>query len=951
MDKVTLYINGTAVQAQKGATVLEAALSAGIDIPRLCFHSALPPQSSCRLCVVEVKGARGLIASCSLPAAQDMAVTTNSEKLFKYRKYILELILSNHPMDCMTCEKSGECELQEYAYKFGIKQTPIRGEVTNYPIEATDPLMMIEHSKCILCGRCVSVCRDLWATEAIDFSKRGFSSKISFPFDKPRLESDCVFCGNCITFCPTGAITERSALGKGRSWEVKKIPSVCPFCGCGCNIEINTKAGKIVKITSNENTPVNKGLLCVKGKFGYDFVHHPDRIGKPSACSTDPSADSASFVQQPCGENGHPCYPSTSLHENLIKSSERLSRPMVKKGGKFHEVSWDEAMNVVSGRLLEMKQKYGAEALGVLCSAKCTNEENDLMQKLARTLLGTNNVDHCARLCHSSTVAGMVQSFGGAAMTNSIEEIEKASCLFVIGSNPTENHPIIGAIIARTAMKGAKLIVADPRAIHLTKFASAWLRHKCGTDVALINGLLNVIVKEGLQNNEFINARTENYEDFRNSIEKYTPEYVSGITGVPKEEIIKAARIYASSKNAMIFFAMGITQHTTGTDNVLSVCNLALLTGNVGKEAAGVCPLRGQNNVQGACDVGALPDFYPGYQKVNDPNARGKFGKAWGIPLDNKIGYTLTEMVNFAAQDKIKALYIMGENPMMSDPDLLHADEAFKKLEFMVVQDIFMTETAQLADVVLPATTFAEKEGTVTNTERRVQLMRRAIQPWGDSKPDWQIICMLGKKLSSVLRRNEPAFGNVYFDYDSPAEIMDEIASLSPVYGGISYDRLGKIGLQWPCPDKNHPGTKFLHKDRFSRGQGRFNVVEFRPPAESADNEYPFTLTTGRVLYHLHGGSMTRRSTGLDFILHEGYVEVNPEDAERLGFQHGQHVNVTSRRGTIKIKANVTDKVPPGTVFIPFHFAECAANILTNNALDPVSKIPEYKVCAVRIEV
>jgi formate dehydrogenase alpha subunit len=547
-------------------------------------------------------------------------------------------------------------------------------------------------------------------------------------------------------------------------------------------------------------------------------------------------------------------------------------------------------------------------------------------------------VDHCARLCHAPTVAGLMKAFGSGAMTNSIRELLGADVIFVTGSNTTENHPVIAMYLKQAvAERGARLIVADPRKIDLVEYASVWLRQRGGTDVALLNGLMRVIINEGLHDEEFIRGRCEDFEEFRSAIEMYNPGLVEEITGVPAEKLREAARLFGRAERASIVFSMGITQHVTGTDNVLSTANLAMLTGNVGRESTGVNPLRGQNNVQGACDLGALPDVFPGYQAVDDDGVRRKFEEGWGVSLMGEPGLTVVEMIQAAGEGKIKGLYVMGENPMVSDPDINHVKESLERLEFLVVQDVFMSETAELADVVLPAASFAEKDGTFTNTARRVQRVRKAFPPIGDSKPDTWIICELARRMGYEM------------NYGSPSEVMDEIAQLTPIYGGISYDRLDAGGLQWPCTDAEHPGTRFLHKDRFTRGRGRFHAVEYKEPAESPDDEYPLLLTTGRILEHFHTGTMTRKSMVLNVLVPGCLVEMNPVDAGRLGLQDGDKVKVRSRRGEIMAELKITEKSRPGSIFIPFHFAEAAANTLTNPALDPLSKIPELKICAVSV--
>ncbi|OGD46146.1 formate dehydrogenase subunit alpha [Candidatus Bathyarchaeota archaeon RBG_13_46_16b] len=672
----------------------------------------------------------------------------------------------------------------------------------------------------------------------------------------------------------------------------ENVLTICPYCGAGCGLYLQVLDGELVGVLPCESHVVSQGKLCVKGWNAHEFVY----------------------------------------------DKERLTKPLIKHNGTFEEVSWDKALDIIVRKFKEYVEKYSPDSIGVLSSAKCTNEENYLMMKFARAVLGTNNVDHCARLCHSSSVVGLGASFGSGAMTNSIGELENCDCILVTGSNTTEQHPLVARYIMRAKEKGAKLIVVDPRAIPLSRFADFHLRQRPGTDVAWINGFMNVIINESLEDKAFIQERTEGYEEMAETVGKYTPEYVESITGIPKENLIDAARTYARSDRAALVYSMGITQHTTGVDCVRSCANLAMLTGNVGKPSTGVNPLRGQVNVQGACDVGALPNVYSGYQSVADEKIRAKFEEAWKTKLPPKPGLTVVDMINAAYDGKMKMMYIMGENPMLSDPDIGHVKEGLNNLESLVVQDIFLTETAQLADIVLPAASYAEKSGTFTSTDRMVQMVRKAIEPVGESRPDWQIICSLAKRMGS----NE-------FEYSSPADVMDEIASLTPIYGGMAYDRLGN-GLQWPCPSKDHAGTPYLHKDKFSRGKGSFAALEFKEPAELPDEDYPLNLTTGRIMFHFHTGTMTRRTEILNREVPMGYVEINPVDAEKLGVADEEQVLVQSRRGEISIKTLITKRVPEGVIFIPFHFVECAANVLTNPAVDPVAKIPEFKTCAARIK-
>jgi len=675
---------------------------------------------------------------------------------------------------------------------------------------------------------------------------------------------------------------------------MEKISTTCPWCGCGCGLYLHVENNLITGVSPSRNHPVNHGTLCVKGWNCHEFVQHPDR----------------------------------------------LTTPLIKEGKTtWRRATWDEALGKTASRLTEIKQKYGPDAIGVLGSAKCTNEENFVLMKFARAAVGTNNVDHCARLCHSSTVGGLAAAFGSGAMTNSIDEIRDARVIMVIGSNTTEQHPMIGMHMLEAKDRGATIIVADPRRTQIAKFSHLHLRHKSGTDVALLNAMMNVIITEGLVDVSFIRQRTENFDDFEKRVLTYTPEVAERITSVPADDIRKAARLYASEKRSMLFYSMGITQHITGVDNVRSCANIVMLTAHIGQPMTGLNPLRGQNNVQGACDVGALPDVFSGYQKVADPVARKKFELAWSRPLPDTRGLTLTEMVDAIHEGKIKALYIMGENPVISDPDSTHVREAFAKLEFLAIQDIFLSDTAEYAHVVLPAATFAEKDGTYTNTERRVQKIRKAVQPAGESRPDYEIICSLSRLMGYPM------------DYRAAHEIMEEIAILTPSYGGILHHRLdANFGLQWPCLGMDHPGTPYLHRKKFTRGMGAFIPVEFIPPSEPTDSSYPFILTTGRSYFHYHTGTMCRRTITLEREEPECMVEINPADAARLEVRQNDPVRVSSRRGSIEVKARVTETVPEGIVFIPFHFREAAANLLTINAVDPNAKIPEFKVCAVALE-
>ena len=888
MGTISLTVDGKQVSVPEGTTVLEAALSNGIYIPTLCYDPKLEPYGGCRMCIVEIEGMRGLPTACTTRATDSMVVRTDTEEINRVRRMTCEMLIADHPADCLTCSSNQQCELQKVAAYLGVNQLRLQKMEREPVIDDSNPFFTRDLSKCILCGRCVRLCQELRGVGAIEIAGRGYESLVTPFAGLPINESVCESCGECVDACPVGAIAPKAEVLP----PTREVKTVCPYCGCGCGLVLGVRAGRIVRVRGDADNPVNAGSLCVKGRFGLDFVG----------------------------------------------AADRLTTPLVKRNGRLEEASWEEALDLVARKIRDIKAALGPDALAGLSSAKCTNEENYLFQKFMRAAVGTNNVDHCARLCHASTVAGLARAFGSGAMTNSIAEIEHADCIFVTGSNTTEAHPIIALRIkAAVRRHDAKLIVADPRRIDLTRFAALHMRQRSGTDVALFNAMMNVIIREGLADEDFIAERTEGFDDFRKSIVDCTPEHAAAITGVPADQIRAAARMYAAAERASIIYSMGITQHTTGTDNVLALANLAMLTGSIGRPSTGVNPLRGQNNVQGACDLGALPNVYPGYQKVDDPAIQGKFEEAWGVPLPDKPGLTVVEMMNAAHAGLIKGLFILGENPMISDPNINHVREALNRLDFLCVQDIFLSDTAELADVVLPAASFAEKDGSFTNTERRVQRVRKALDPPGQARQDWDILCDLASRMGYDMH------------YDDPSAIMDEIASVTPIYGGISFERIEDGGLHWPCPAENHPGTVYLHDGKFNRGAGKFHPTPFREAAELPDEDYPYLLTTGRLLYHFHTGTLSRRSPGLEQIAPPVPFEIHPDDAAREGITNGDLAELSTRRGTVQATAVATDRSPKGTIFMPFHFREGAANVLTNDALDPIAKIPEFKVCAVRV--
>ena len=889
---LNVTIDGIRVQVQEGSTILQAAQSVGIEIPTLCYLKDLTPEASCRICLVEIEGNPKLFTACSTPVAEGNVIFTKSEKVIAARRSVLDLMLSTHNADCFSCAKNGECQLQNLCYEYGVEKTSFAGVKNEYPIDDSNEFFTYNPQQCILCQRCVQVCQKLHGESAISVVNRGFKAKISTPFDQLLRTSNCVSCGNCVSVCPVGALLPKTKV-RCRPFETKKVPTTCTYCGVGCQLDLIVKDNTVVGAQPLYGE-ANKGLLCVKGKFGYNFINHKDR----------------------------------------------LTKPLIRRNGQLQETTWEEAIDYIASKIKTIKIESGADALAGLSSARCSNEDNYVFQKMMRAAIGTNNVDHCARLCHASTVSGLAITLGSGAMTNSIAEAADQDVVFVTGSNTTETHPVIGSLIRQAHRKGAKIIVAEPRRIPLCREADVFLQIKPGTNVALFNGMMNVIISEGLQDQKYIDERTEGYAELVEVVKEYTPEVVAGICGIDAEDLKKAARMYAQADKAGIYYAMGVTQHSTGTEGVMGTSNLALLCGKIGKYGCGVNPLRGQNNVQGACDMGCLPTDFPAYQKVFNEAAREKFEKAWGVSLSGKPGLTVTEILNAVESGKVRGLYIMGENPMMSDPDLNHVKKALESCELLVVQDIFLTETAALADVVLPGATFAEKDGTFTNTERRVQRIRKAIQPVGESRADFEI---LSDVMAALGYENS---------FHTAEEVFAEMASLTPSYGGMSYARLEQLGsLQWPCPTADHPGTPILHVGKFSRGErALFRPAPYRPSAETPDSEYPMIFTTGRILYHYHTSTMTGRVEGLMNISGHSYVEVNPADAAKLDIVTGDSVTVTSRRGGLVVKARVTDIVPEGVLFMPFHFADGPANILTNTAIDPTAKIPELKVCAARIE-
>lgn len=884
VNGITLTIDGRQVSAEPGMTVLQAAQRHGIYIPTLCHHESLAPEGRCRLCLVEIKGQRGYPTACTMPVVAGMEIRTDTPELQHLRRITTELLLADHPSDCLICAQNTACDLQRVAAYLGIERIRFRKLAEVKPIDDSNPFFVRDPNKCILCGRCVQTCWGRQGVGAIDFLARGYATEVSTFGRRPIYESTCESCGECLVRCPTGAISRRD-----RRQAATTVKTTCPYCGTGCGMILGVRGGQIVWVDGDPDSPVNRGRLCVKGRFGQGFVN----------------------------------------------SAERLTTPLIKRNGKFEPATWDEALDLVASKF----KQYQPHEIGVIGSSRATNEECYLVQKLARAVMGTNNVDNCARVCHAPTVSGLSKTFGTGGGTLPLSDLAGANCLFVIGSNTTHAHPVAGAQV-RAVAERAKLIVADPRRIDLVKHADLWLQQKPGTDVALLMGMAKVILDEGLHDAAFVAARCEGFEEFARAVQQFDLDTVERITTVPREKIVQAAQIYATNGPAIIMYSLGITEHTHGTDNVTAIASLAMLTGNVGKPSAGVMPMRGQNNVQGACDMGCIPGAYQGYQPVTNAEARAKHEAYWGVKLPDQPGLYLTEFFPKILEGEMKALYVVGMDPAYSLSNINLVQEAFRKAEFVVFQDLFLTGSAEFADVVLPAASFAEKWGTFTNLERRVQLIREAIPPVGDSRPDWWITCEIAKRM-----------GGQGFDYSHPSEIMDEIAALTPSFAGLSFARLEEGGIQWPCPSPEHPGTPRLHAEKFNTpsGKGQFPVLEYRPPAEEPDADYPFLLITGRSLYHFHL-AMSTKVPGLMELHPEEVVWMHPQDAAQLGVADGDRVKVSSRRGALEVKAFVTEDMAPGQAFMTFHFYESPTNLLTQQAFDPVSKTPEYKVTAVRIE-
>ena len=899
---VEFKLNGKTVVGRADETIIETARRHGVEIPHLCYKPGLRPDGNCRACMVEIKGERVLAPSCCRYPQDGMEVTTDSGRAVASQKMVLELLLSDMPEERQTRES----ELDQWAHKLGVglPRFPARHQPR---ADLSHPAIAVNLDACIQCTRCLRACREEQVNDVIGYAFRGEHSKIVFDLDDPMGASTCVACGECVQACPTGALMP--ARGAGQVVADRKVDSVCPYCGVGCLLTYHVKDNRIVQVQGRDG-PANHGRLCVKGRYGFDYVAHRHRLTKP-------------LVRKP----------------GVPKTRDFVVDPDNWQAA-FREATWEEALDLAAKGLREIRDRHGSKALAGFGSAKGSNEEAYLFQKLVRTGFGSNNVDHCTRLCHASSVAALMEGVSSGAVSNQVSDVLNAEVVLVIGANPTVNHPVAATWMKNAAKRGVKLIVADPRRTELARHATHVLQFHADTDVALLNAMMHTIVEEGLVNEAFIRDRTSGYEALRENVRKYSPEAMAPICGIPAPKIREVARLYATSKASMILWGMGISQHVHGTDNARCLIALVLMTGQIGRPGTGLHPLRGQNNVQGASDSGLIPMVYPDYQRVDNPEAKKRFEQFWGVALDPKPGLTVVEIMHAAQKGEIRGMYIMGENPAMSDPDVDHAREAMAALEHLVVQDLFLTETAYLADVVLPATAWPEKVGTVTNTDRMVQLGRKALAPPGDAREDLWIINEIARRMG------------LDWHYAHPREVFDEMRGCMDSIAGITWERLERdSSVTYPCEKEGDPGTSVIFTTHFptATGRAKFVPADIIPAAERPDRDYPVVLITGRQLEHWHTGAMTRRAGVLDAIEPEPVASVHPLDLAAWNARPGDVITVASRRGSISLYARADEGTPRGAVFIPFCYYEAAANTLTNPALDPFGKIPEFKYCAVRV--
>jgi len=898
---VTLNIDGVSVTVPEGTSIMHAAQLGGVTVPKLCATDSLEPFGSCRLCLVEIEGRRGYPASCTTPVAEGIKVKTQTSKLADVRRGVMELYISDHPLDCLTCAANGDCELQDMAGAVGLREVRYGYEGENHLDSVKDesnPYFTFDPSKCIVCSRCVRACEETQGTFALTIEGRGFGSKVSAG-NKDFMDSECVSCGACVQACPTATLMEKTVIEAGTPEH--KITTTCAYCGVGCSFDAEMKGEEVVRMTPNKDGGANHGHSCVKGRFAWGYATHQDRITTP-------------MIRK-------------SIHD------------------PWQTVGWDEAINYAASEITRIQAKYGKDSVGGITSSRCTNEEVYVTQKLVRAVFGSNNVDTCARVCHSPTGYGLKQTLGESAGTQTFDSVMKSDVILIIGANPTDGHPVFASIMKRRLREGAKLIIADPRAIDLVENsphvrADYHLNLRPGTNVALVSALAHVIVTEGLVKEDFVRERCEwdSYVAWRDFVAKpeNSPESLSKDIGVDPQKVREAARLFATGGNAAIYYGLGVTEHSQGSTTVMGIANLAMATGNVGREGVGVNPLRGQNNVQGSCDMGSMPHEFPGYRHVADDETRAEFEAAWGRPLSADPGLRIPNMLDLAAEGSFKALYCVGEDIAQSDPDTQHVTHALESMECVIVQDLFLNETAMFAHVFFPGASFLEKSGTFTNAERRISPVRRVMTP-KNGMEDWEITAKFSAALGYEMK------------YNHASEIMDEIAALTPTFKGVSFKKLDELGsIQWPCNDEAPEGTPTMHVDEFVRGKGKFFVTQYVPTTEKVNAKYPLILTTGRILSQYNVGAQTRRTQNVAWHK-EDLIEIHPHDAEDRGIHEGDWVGITSRAGETVLRATITERVQPGVVYTTFHHPESGANVITTDNSDWATNCPEYKVTAVQV--
>jgi formate dehydrogenase major subunit len=898
---VTLTIDGRVVTVPAGTSVMRAATQAGIGVPKLCATDSLEAFGSCRLCLVQIDGRKGFPASCTTPAEEGMRVTTQNQKIADLRRGVMELYISDHPLDCLTCSANGDCELQDTAGEVGLREVRYGYEGANHlkvKKDKSNPYFTFEPSKCIVCSRCVRACEEVQGTYALTIDGRGFDSKVAPSQMQPFMESECVSCGACVQACPTATLMENSVIEAGTPDHA--VITTCAYCGVGCSFRAEMKGAEVVRMSPNKDGHANHGHSCVKGRFAWGYATHKDRITKP-----------------------------------MIR--KKISDP-------WQEVSWDEAIGYAASEFKRIQAQHGVGAVGAINSSRCTNEETYLVQKLVRAAFRNNNIDTCARVCHSPTGYGLKQTLGESAGTQDFDSVMQTDVVFIIGANPTDGHPVFASQMKRRLREGAKLIIADPRRIDLVRSphveADYHLKLRPGTNVALINALAHTVVTEGLTNEAFIAERcdTESYRQWKEFVARpeHSPEATESVTGVPAATMRAAARLYATGGNAAIYYGLGVTEHSQGSTMVIGIANLAMCTANLGREGVGVNPLRGQNNVQGSCDMGSFPHEYSGYRHVLDDSVRTLFETAWKVPLEPEPGLRIPNMFDAALDGSFRGLYLEGEDIAQSDPNTQHVTAALEAMECIVVQDLFLNETAKFAHVFLPGSSFLEKNGTYTNAERRISPVRKVMPPLG-GKEDWEITVMLSNALGYKM------------EYSHPSEIMDEIARLTPTFTGVSYEKLDRMGsIQWPCNDAAPDGTPVMHVDEFVRGKGRFLLTEYVATSEKVNQQYPLILTTGRILSQYNVGAQTRRTSNVEWH-EEDRLEIHPHDAEERGIKEGDWVGIVSRAGETTLRALITERVQPGVVYTTFHHPESGANVITTENSDWATNCPEYKVTAVQV--